>query len=229
MITSLWWVGEVLEVSCWNHIMVPLPFRIQASLRHLALCFQFTLCHIHLVQQSRCGGHTSGQREAPPLPPQGWDEGIVKHFKEDKQSPWHDSCCWARWHRGVCGSWFIPVEEVWEWASRTIDKPPPPHPPKKKKLLQRLSFFVLFLVSPRPSAASPQPLCVPASCRPCHHLEARLSPWVWLTNGRELGCRDSRLSLTSLEESCGGEGCLFSHPGFRELPGLHWLLSSKAC
>ena len=105
----------------------------------------------------------------------------------------------------------------------------PTAPPQKKKLLQRLSFFVLFLVSPRPSAASPQPLCVPASCRPCHHLEARLSPWVWLTNGRELGCRDSRLSLTSLEESCGGEGCLFSHPGFRELPGLHRLLSSKAC
>lgn len=96
-------------------------------------------------------------------------------------------------------------------------------PPQKKntQLLQRLSFFVLFLISPRPSPASPQPLCVPASCRPCRHLEARLSPWVCLTNGRELGCRDSRLSLTGLEESWGGESCLFSHPRFRELPGLH--------
>ena len=38
--------------------MVPLSFRIQASLRHLALCFQSILCHTHLVQRSRCGGHT---------------------------------------------------------------------------------------------------------------------------------------------------------------------------
>lgn len=98
--------------------------------------------------------------------------------------------------------------------------PPPPPPPQKKHNFYRGCLF-LFLISPRPSPASPQPLCVPASCRPCRHLEARLSPWVCLTNGRELGCRDSRLSLTGLEESWGGEGCLFSHPRFRELPGLH--------
>ena len=92
---------------------------------------------------------------------------------------------------------------------------------EKKTNLQRLSFFALFLTSPRPSTASPQPLSVPASCRPCRHLEARPSPWVWLTNGRELGCRDSHLSLTSLEGSWGGEDCLFNHPEFGELPGLH--------
>lgn len=67
--------------------MVPLLFRVQASLRHLALCFQSILCRIHLVEQSRRGGHTSGHHEAPPLPPQGWNEGIVKHFKEDRWSP----------------------------------------------------------------------------------------------------------------------------------------------
>lgn len=56
-----------------------------------------------------------------------------------------------------------------------------------------------------------QSLCFPATCRPCCCLETGLSPWVWLTNGRELGYRGSRLSVG---ESGGREGCQLNHLGF---------------
>lgn len=65
--------------------------------------------------------------------------------------------------QGVCGSWFIPVEEVWEWASRTIDKsrpPPPPTPRKKNTTFTEAVFFCfVFNLSKTLRCFPPAPLC----------------------------------------------------------------------
>lgn len=86
-----------------------------------------------------------------------------------------------------------------------------PRKEKKQTFTEAVFFCFVFNLSKALRCLPPVPLCS-GQLQAMPPFGSQAVSWVWLTNGRELGCRDSRLSLTSLEESWGGEGCLFNHP-----------------